>query len=82
MKTIHYSNIRDNRGNRKTFVVSVELFDKIILRCTGRFGFGGESQESFYVDVTEWDKCLEVVNDAIKYGDYVYVKKDTPFNIK
>ena len=81
MKTVHYSNIFDRKRNRQSLVVADHIFDDIVKKCNGHFGFGGEDKNSFIVDVDHWNRCLVLINDGIKSGHYPYVKKETLFNL-
>jgi hypothetical protein len=82
MKSVHYSNLVDQKGNRKTLFVCDSVFDEIVCKCKGHHGSGGVDKNSFYVEVDYWNKCLEIVNDGILKGFYPYVKKETQIKIK
>ena len=82
MKSVNYGNTRDTKGNKKSLIVGDDIYEKVIAKCSGHYGFGGENKDSFYVDVCDWNSCLEIINEGMKYGSYPFVQKETPFNIK
>lgn len=82
MKTVHYSNVRDQKGNKKPLQVTENIYDQIVSECNGHYGFGGSDKNSFYVDVTDWNRCLEIVNKGIESGYFPYVRKETLISIK
>lgn len=82
MKTVHYENIKDKKGNKKSLLVPDVIYEKITVACNGHYGFGGADKKSFYVEVNDWNKCLEIVNVGIRSGWYPYVKRESFITIK
>ena len=76
MQTINYGNINDQKGNKKSLVVTTEIYKKVVDNCKGHFGFGGQNKNSYYVSVTDWNKALKIVNEGIKNGLLTYVKRE------
>lgn len=75
MKSIYYENLASQKGNKTPLVVSENIFESIISECSGHYGFGGEDKNSFYVEVNHWNRCLDIINSGIQYGNYPYVLK-------
>lgn len=83
MKNLLYSNIHDRKGNKKEIAVSDNIFEEVIHEFKGHFGFGGENLNIWVVDVAEWNRLLEYLNEKIDlHIGAIFIKKETKFNIK
>lgn len=83
MKNLLYANIHDRKGNKKEIAVSDHIFEEVIQEFKGYFGFGGENLNIWVVDVTEWNRLLQYLNEKIDSNiGVIFIKKETKFNIK
>lgn len=83
MKILSYSNSNDRKGNKKEIAVSDNIFEEVIQEFKGHFGFGGENLNHWVVNVTEWNRLLEYLNEKIDLNiGVIFIKKETKFNIK
>tara|TARA_R110000851_G_scaffold47424_1_gene115003 strand:- start:4031 stop:4279 length:249 start_codon:yes stop_codon:yes gene_type:complete len=68
MKTIHYGNTYDTSAKYRPIAMYPYLYDKVREACEGHYGMGGQNENAFYVNVSDWKKAIEIVNDGIESG--------------
>lgn len=80
MNEISYGNCHETRAKYRGFAVYDNLYVEIVAACKGHYGFGGEVKTSWYVNASEWDKCLGLINEAIETGHSVYRRQKHQLN--
>lgn len=68
MKTIHYGSFHEKGVKYRPIAMYDSVYNKIESKCRGHYGFGGKNKSAFYVDVNDWEKAIEIVNEAITSG--------------
>lgn len=75
MKEIKYGNHVMQKGFYTPLAVRDKVFEEIVDSCNGHYGFGGEDKTTYYVDVNDWGKAIDIINEDIEWGNVYVLKK-------